>query len=80
VHAAFVLEVSRWNGSICKRCQQVSLSAQHYLSLVLNALDRQHGVARVLFDLPLSLGLSRVTHRQQCAAGKDSGKRHQRQQ
>ena len=48
--------------------------AQHHLTLVLNRLDRQEGVAGVLLDLPLDLSLSRVTHHQQRDASDRSRK------
>jgi hypothetical protein len=38
---------------VCQRREQVGLAGQQHLSLVLNGLDRQDGIASVLFDLPL---------------------------
>ena len=46
--------------------------AQHHLTLVLNGLDCQERIAGILLDLPLDLGLSRVTHHQQSDA-RESG-------
>ena len=47
---------------------------------MLNGLDRQEGVAGVLLDLPLDLGLSRVTHYKQSGGSERSREQHQPQQ
>jgi len=55
-------------------------SGQQHLSLVLNGLDSQEGVAGVLLDLPLDLGLSGVTHYKQSGGSERSRKQHKPQQ
>jgi hypothetical protein len=65
---------------VCQSRAQVGLAGQHHLSLVLNGLDRQEGVAGVLLDLPLDLGLSRVTHYRQSGGSERSCKQHKPQQ
>ncbi len=75
---AGILDRSRVSFSeVSQRREQVSLVAQHHLSLVLNGLDRQKGVAGVLLDLPLDLGLSRMTHYKQSGASERCGRHHQ---
>src|SRR5258707_14577256 len=59
---------------VCRRGEQVGLTGQHHLTLVLNGLDRQDGVASVLLDLPLDLGLSRGAHYKQSGASEHSRK------
>jgi hypothetical protein len=61
---------------VCQSREQVGLAGQHHLSLVLNGLDREEGVAGVLLDLPVDLGLSRVTHYKQSGRGERSRKQH----
>src|SRR5260370_9426356 len=40
---------------VCRRGEQVGLTGQHHLTLVLNGLDLLDGVASVLLHLPLNL-------------------------
>jgi len=47
---------------------------------MLNSLDRQKGVAGILLDLPLDLGLGRVTHYKQSGASERRRKQHKPQQ
>jgi hypothetical protein len=43
---------------------------------MLNGLDRQEGVPGVLLDLPVDLGLRRVTNYKQSGGGERSRKQH----
>ena len=63
-----------------QRREQVGLARQQHLSLVLNGLYRQDGIAGLLLDLPLDLGLSRLTHYKQSGGSERSRKQHQPQQ
>jgi len=60
----------------CQSREQVGLAGQHHLSLVLNGLDCQEGVAGVLLDLPVDLSLSRVTHYKESGGSERSRKQH----